>query len=98
MKRTVKQDPFFLDQPPLAFLEELRSPMHRRPLSYGSREMAEGEVDARGLYIAECFSEGDSLLRTIYEDFERFTAEYPSSLRRFAHVPEKHGRKAKKPF
>lgn len=76
MKRTVRQDPFFLDQPPLAFLEELRSPMHHRPVSYGSRDMAPGEIDARGIHIAEHFPDGEELLRTVYEDFDRFTAEY----------------------
>lgn len=76
MKRTVRQDPFFLDQPPLAFLDELRSPMHHRPTTYGSRPIDPDETDASGLYIAETFPEGETLLKTVYDDFAAFTKEY----------------------
>ena len=76
MKRTVRQDPFFLDQPPLAFLDELRSPMHHRPDSYNTRSMEPGEINVNGLYLAETFPEGEALLKTVYDDFAAFTKEY----------------------
>ena len=74
MKRTVRQDPFFLDQPPLAFLDELRSPMHHKPLSYGTRDIAPGETDARGIFLAGLFPEGADVLQTVYDDLAAFTA------------------------
>lgn len=30
MKREVKLDPFFSDQPPMKFVEELKKPLHSR--------------------------------------------------------------------
>ena len=48
-----------------------------KPEYYGKRAIEDGEVDARGIYIAEKFCDDpDNLLETIYNDFERFTSVY----------------------
>lgn len=78
MKRTQWQDPFFLNQPPLRFVDDLCAPVHMAaPERYGTRPMEEGEVDVRGLYIAQAFdADPDGLLETVYRDFQRFTVLY----------------------
>ena len=78
MKRTVREDPFFRKQPPLSFLDDLTSPVHRdRPAGYGKRPMDPDEIDARGIYIAAAFPEDpDGLLETSCADFARFAAVY----------------------
>ena len=78
MKRTQRQDPFFDRQPPLSFLDDLTSPVHRtKPGHYGSSPMEAGEIDAHGLYIAEAYpADPKGLLETIYEDFTRFAGIY----------------------
>ncbi|MBR6632671.1 MAG: hypothetical protein IKL05_00025 [Clostridia bacterium] len=68
------EDPFFLDQPPCGFVEELKAPVHKEaPLNFGSRKaVEEGEVNASGIYIKEKFPDTEGLLDTVYEDFESF--------------------------
>jgi len=73
MLRKVKLDPFFSDQPPLSFLDDLKSPVHSEcPAGFGVREKAEGEIDVSGLYLDSDFPDPDGLLETIYDDFTRF--------------------------
>ena len=75
MKRTVKLDPFFKDQPPMSFLDDLTSPLHtHRPSFFKNRLPNPGEADARGMYLAGRFEGDDGLLDTSYEDFARFLA------------------------
>ena len=80
MKRTVLTDPFFDKQPPLAFIDELKKPLHaEKPEYYGKRNIRAGEADARGIYINEfysCTEEEDGLLDTVYHDFSLFTKVY----------------------
>ena len=78
MKRTQRQDPFFDRQPPLSFLDDLTSPVHRtKPGHYGTSPIEPGEIDAHGLYIAEAYPEDPKgLLETIYDDFTRFADIY----------------------
>lgn len=68
------EDPFFHDQPPLEFIEELKSPVHTTaPLCFGTRkEKREGEVEAKGIYIKEKYPDTEGLLDTVYADFEEF--------------------------
>jgi len=78
MKRTIRQDPFFDRQPPLSFLGDLTSPVHRtKPVNYGLSPMEPGEIDAHGLYIAAPYPDDPKgLLKTIYDDFTRFADIY----------------------
>ena len=73
MKRIVKLDPFFSDQPEKTFLSDLTSPVHKaKPSFFGPRAKEENEVCVEGLYIKEQFPDTEGLLETIYEDFTRF--------------------------
>ncbi len=73
MRRTVKRDPFFANQPPMSFLEELRSPLHaEKPAGFGVRTAGEDEVCVRGLFTDFDFPDPEGVLETIYEDFARF--------------------------
>ncbi len=68
------EDPFFHDQPPCEFIDELKKPLHESaPLGFGTRKKKrDGEVDATGIYIKEKFPDAEGLLDTVYEDFENF--------------------------
>ena len=73
MKRLVKRDPFFADQPPLRFLDDLKSPVHTEiPAGFGERVCASGEVSVCGMYLVKAFPDPEGLLETIYDDFTRF--------------------------
>lgn len=78
MRRTVFTDPFFYNQPPLSFIEELKKPLHdKAPEYYGKREIEKGEIDVQGLFIAEKFeNDPENLLETIYTDFALFLDVY----------------------
>ncbi|MCR5264393.1 MAG: hypothetical protein K6D94_10990 [Clostridiales bacterium] len=73
MKREIKTDPFFTDQPDKSFIDELRSPLHAgRPSFFGTRVPETGEACVDGLYIAERFPDDTGLLGASYDDFQRF--------------------------
>ena len=73
MKRTVRIDPFFYDQPDKSFVGDLMTPVHReKPEGFVERRARDGEVDASGLYLAEMFPGDAGLLDTSYADFGRF--------------------------
>lgn len=78
MKRTVFRDYYFDKQPPMAFVEQLKQPVHQtKPDYYGKRTMENGEIDARGIYLAQMFPDDpDGLLEVSYKDFARFTEIY----------------------
>lgn len=78
MKRTILTDPYFTIQPALAFIDELKKPLHETaPEYYGKRAIEPGEVDVHGLYIAKKFAQDpDNLLQTIYDDFALFLKVY----------------------
>ncbi len=73
MKRTVKIDPFFANQPEKEFLKELTSPVHgEKPFFFGRRSVRVGEADGTGMYLAEKFEAEQDVLDVSYADFERF--------------------------
>lgn len=78
MKRFQKTDPFFTKQPQLAFVDDLKKPLHStKPIGFGEREIEENEIDARGLYLAGLFPDDPKgLLETIYSDFNKFIKIY----------------------
>ncbi len=85
MKRTVKVDPFFSNQPPLSFIEDLKKPLHQeKPEYFGKKEKSQSEIDVSGLYIANKFADDpNELLETIYADFNNFLKVYEIGGNRF---------------
>ena len=68
-------DRFFKEQPPIEFIEDLKSPVHAEPpLGFGRAKKEDGEVSVNGIYIKEKFSGGDELLATAYNDFDTFVS------------------------
>ncbi len=67
-------DPFFEDQPPMEFTEDLKKPVHESaPVGFDKDGRAEpGQVNCKGIYIKERFPDTEGLLDTAYADFERF--------------------------
>ena len=78
MKRTVLTDPYFYNQPPMNFIDDLRKPLHdEKPSYYGCRTIEADEIDVHGLYIKSKFPEDpENLLETVYNDFELFLKVY----------------------
>lgn len=74
----MRQDPFFTRQPEKKFIEDLKKPLHKEaPKGYGTRSKAEGEICAKGMYLANRFSpDPKGLLETVYTDFARFLQVY----------------------
>ena len=71
---TPRLDPFFEDQPPIEFIEDLKKPVHEAaPKNFNRNGMPEeNQVLALGAYIKEKFPDSEGLLDTAYADFERF--------------------------
>ena len=66
-------DRFFEDQPPIEFVESLKSPLHTTPpYNFGNGVACDGEVEVTGLYIREKFDDPEGLLDRAYADFESF--------------------------
>lgn len=78
MQRTVFVDKYFDKQPPKGFVDLLKEPVHQqKPAYYGKRDRAAGEVDARGIYLANQYPDDpEGLLDTVYQDFSLFTQVY----------------------
>ena len=71
---TTRLDPFFEDQPPIEFIEDLKKPVHESaPIGFNKDgEASEGQVSCKGIYIKERYPDSEGLLETAYADFERF--------------------------
>ena len=73
MRYRVKEDPFYHNQPELAFLEDLLRPIHHEiPAVWNEREPAEGECCLSALSLRFEFPDPDGLLETAYADFRLF--------------------------
>ena len=71
----MKTFPEFVDiQPPKAFVEELKKPMHdAKPTHFNAFcEPLEGEICLRGVFLDKSYPDPEGLLETVYEDFEAF--------------------------
>ncbi|MBO4980182.1 MAG: hypothetical protein J6D16_07225 [Clostridia bacterium] len=71
----MKEFPAYIDvQPPRAFVDELKKPLHSEKPSHFCAECQprEGEVRAFGLFLDKKFPDPEGLLDTVYEDFEAF--------------------------
>ena len=70
---------FYLPQPELGFIDQLRSPVHtEKPQWFCRKNVAEGEADAEGLYIVNNFPDEEKLLETAVEDFGVFSKVFVS--------------------
>ncbi|MBQ3864260.1 MAG: hypothetical protein II781_00230 [Clostridia bacterium] len=73
MKRTVKVDPFFTDQPEKNFLADLTCSLHAQKPSFFSDRMPDpDEISVSGMFLASRFPEDRGLLDVSYTDFTRF--------------------------
>lgn len=73
MKRLVDKDEFFDKQPPLDFVEYLKSPVHEhKPTRFSRIEPECGEISVSGLYLDGEFPDDRGLLQKSYEDFNLF--------------------------
>ena len=73
MKRTVKRDCWFDKQPPMTFIDELKTPLHsQKPAGFGLRAIAQGEADVSGLWLDWNFPDPKGLLETIDADLNLF--------------------------
>lgn len=74
---TARIDPFYNDQPPLEFVEELKKPyFEKKPLGYNTREARYDEVCAFGIYIDKGDFSNCEELKTAFCDFESFARIY----------------------
>lgn len=65
---------FYKEQPPLLFVDELKSPLHKEKPDWFKRDKINaGEVDIKGLYVVNNFPDPDKLLETAVCDFELFS-------------------------
>ncbi|MBE6931601.1 MAG: hypothetical protein E7463_15135 [Ruminococcaceae bacterium] len=70
-------DPFFDNQPPLSFVEDLKKPMHIcRPARWNVRPAAGSEVFVPSIRLEKDFPDPDGLLDTMYDDFSLFLKVY----------------------
>ncbi len=91
MKRTVFTDPYYYNQPPMTFVDELKKPIHiTAPVNFGKRRIEPCETDVSGLYILEKYPDDrDNVLKTVYDDFDRFLKVYKIGGTRFPIVIKK---------
>ena len=74
MKLWEKVDPFFTNQPPLEFINELSRPLHVAvPRNWGKREARPDEAVLKsGVKLIKGFEDPEGLLNTAYDDFDGF--------------------------
>jgi len=73
MLRKTNIDPFFFEQPPLRFIEELKRPLHqKKPDFFGNGEKRDDEISVDGIFVIKDFPDEKTVLKTIYDDFEQF--------------------------
>ncbi len=85
-------DPFYYDQPPLLFVDELKKPFYqKKPDGFGKRSIRAGEANADGIYLDCADFDGAEVLESAYFEFGRFTdlvgisgKRYPVSLKKRA--------------
>lgn len=74
---SVRIDPFFYKQPPLKFVEELKSPLHTQKPDWFGRMLPEaGEICAFGACLKNNFPDEEGLLETATADFREFLNVY----------------------
>ena len=70
-------DPYFDQQPPLLFVEELKRPVHiQKPEWFGRTKLQDDEVYVGGAYLVNEFFDEEKLLETAIDDVNRFFTVY----------------------
>ena len=83
------RDPFLAQQPPRAFIEDLKKPYHTvRPPWFGRTQVHPQEIDAHGAYIVDRFPDPEGVLETAIADFELFGKVYGVSGNRYPIILE----------
>lgn len=73
----VRIDPYFYKQPPLAFVEELKKPIHtQKPLYFCRAKKRETEAEITGCFLQTEFPDVFGVLETAYNDFRLFMSVY----------------------
>lgn len=77
MKISERFNAFYEEQPPLKFIDELKSPIHqKKPEWFGNRALNDGEVSADGAYLDISFSDAEGVLEAAFDDFNLFLNVY----------------------
>ena len=83
-------DPFFYDQPPFEFIEDLKSPYYKsKPKGYNTREKEDGEASANGIFIDEGDFAKNELLSSAINAFKTFSDLYEISGNRYPVILKK---------
>lgn len=69
-------DEFYYKQPPLDFVNELKTPYYKEKNPGFGRNAEKGEVSVNGVYLDKRFEDKEGLLETVYSEFERFSKLY----------------------
>ncbi|MBO7761252.1 MAG: hypothetical protein J6T24_00480 [Clostridia bacterium] len=73
MRLRIEEDLFLHRQPEMAFIEDLKKPLHTEtPPGWNKRRPKENEVFIESLTLVGAFPDPEGLLVTAYEDFGRF--------------------------
>ena len=74
---TARIDPFYYDQPPLEFVDELKKPYHeKKPKDFGIRACREGEISVGGIFIDQGDFANNELLETAFSTNLIFNKNY----------------------
>lgn len=77
MNMTERFEAFYEPQPPMLFIDELKTPLHQSRPEFFVREVPEnGEVLAKGMQVINEFPDDEGLLETAFSDFELFLNVY----------------------
>ena len=81
---SVRIDPFYYDQPPLLFVDELKKPLHeKKPAWFAERAIRNGEVAVQGAFLVNQFPDPELLLETAVADFDTFLHVYEMAGKRY---------------
>ena len=73
MRLRIEEDLFLNKQPEMAFVEELKKPLHEKtPPDWNKRKKTENEIFLSAVSIDFSFPDPEGLLETAYADFDRF--------------------------
>ena len=91
---SVRMDPYYYDQPPLLFVDELKKPLHEiKPDWFRKRALEDGEVNVMGACLVNEFPDPEKLIETAIADFNVFLQVYEMAGERYP-VCLKHGKTA----
>lgn len=81
---SVRIDPYFYDQPPLLFVDELKKPLHvQKPAWFTERVPEADEISITGAYLVDEFPDPERLIETAIADFNTFLQVYEMAGERY---------------